>query len=113
MIPENGAEPQSACTGSACPQCSGAHVWSSGFGSECSEVYPEVATDRLGNVVVVGGTGYTTECSDSPIMHNGQEDILVAKWDARGALVWAKSFGNSGFQRAHDVATDRDGNSVP
>ncbi|MCW3104198.1 MAG: type sorting protein [Bacteroidetes bacterium] len=72
-----------------------------------------IATDTDGNVIITGsfhGTDITfggiTLVTGSP----GFSDVFIAKYNASGNVLWAKSAGSSGGDFADDVAVDADGN---
>src|SRR5262245_26296871 len=82
--------------------------------------------DAAGNVYVTGVYGKSLACffcalpatfgAGSPnetvlTSVDGTQDIFVAKYDASGALQWARSFGTGGVDEAYGIAVDRAGNS--
>jgi hypothetical protein len=67
----------------------GAVVWSQAFEAR------DISADTLGNVYVTGGT------------FDPEYDVLVAKYDVTGALVWSRQFGSPGSELGYGiVATD-------
>jgi hypothetical protein len=71
-----------------------------------------VATDGAGNVYVTGYFKGTATFGSTTLPNAGQSDIFVAKYDADGNSLWAKSAGGSGIDRARGIATDGSGNVI-
>ena len=79
-------------------------------GSRDDRTY-SVNTDAFGNVYVAGyfesstlGFGTTT------LSNQGYHDVFVAKYDAIGNVLWAKSVGGSNLDEAHSIHVDAVGN---
>ncbi|NOQ73860.1 MAG: T9SS type A sorting domain-containing protein [Crocinitomix sp.] len=76
----------------------------------------DCAIDSDNNIHIVGGFAGTADFDPTAGVENltasgvSQEDIFVAKYSASGALIWAKSFGNSSGDRALNIALDAAGN---
>lgn len=64
-----------------------------------------VATDGAGNVYMVGHTFGNYGSANS-----GDADVLLASFDTDGQSRWNVQFGTSGWDTAHDVASDATGN---
>ncbi|HTL80658.1 MAG TPA: SBBP repeat-containing protein, partial [Bacteroidia bacterium] len=92
---------------------SGNLMWARSAGGTDDDFAYEVAADPNGNAYV---TGYYKSTSMSfgsiPITNAGSltEDVFLAKYDANGNAVWAKSIGGSGDENANGLATDKWGN---
>lgn len=71
-----------------------------------------IATDRSGNVFVAGDFKGTVNLGGEALASQGQGDILVAKFDLGGTLLWSKRFGDLEDQIFSGLAVDRDGNVV-
>ncbi|MCJ8163894.1 SBBP repeat-containing protein [Pontibacter sp. E15-1] len=70
-----------------------------------------VTTDAAGNVYVTGDFGTTIQLGASTLISTGNQDVFVAKYDASGNMLWAKSAGGSaGNDYSDDIAVDRQGN---
>ncbi len=87
----------------------GANVGSNfGVGAEA------VATDRDGSVYVAGNFSDTIDLAagnpQGQLSSVGQVDPFVAKYSSTGSLIWARSFGGSGFDFVRDLAVDSNGN---
>ena len=99
-----------------CPphgQALGRTVWSKRFGDEASQQGSSIATDRLGNVLVMGGFTGTLDLGAQPLRSSGRRDLFLAKFDTEGVLRWSRAFGSKDTQGhcgGRAVAADRDGN---
>lgn len=72
-----------------------------------------ICTDDRGNVYMAGFFANNTLVigSDTLINHGGF-DIVIAKYDSSGSVLWAKNEGGSGYEQPNDIAVDKDGNAV-
>jgi hypothetical protein len=68
-----------------------------------------VAVDPTGNVVVVGSFAGSVDFGGTVLVSAGGNDVFVAKYDAAGALVWVKQFGDAADQSPEAVAVDATG----
>lgn len=90
----------------------GAHKWSTTFQQD-SFVEPMSLTVAGDGSVYVGGTfSGALGVGSSNILSNDADDIFIAKVDASGAPLWAKSFGNDKVQGVTGMAADADGGIV-
>jgi hypothetical protein len=64
-----------------------------------------VALDGLSQVIVGGWFTESVDFGDGPLVSLGGKDIALAKYDATGAYLWAKRFGDSQNQYATAVGT--------
>jgi hypothetical protein len=64
-----------------------------------------VAANGLAQVIVSGWFTETADFGGGPLLSAGGKDIALAKYDAMGGLLWAKSFGDSANQYATAIAT--------
>jgi hypothetical protein len=87
--------------------------WANRAGGNVSDYGRSVANDLSGNVIVIGdfrtalvpfGTTTLTNTGSSTY------DIFVAKYNASGNVLWAKSFGGVDSDFGHAVSTDASGN---
>ncbi len=85
-----------------------APYWSKGFGDFGDDKAYSVATDGLGNVVVVGTFEGTVNFGGSDL-NAIANDIFVAKFNRFGMHLWSHSFGDVGYDFAYDVAIDNVG----
>lgn len=84
----------------------GNHLWSKSFGNGTFQNFSGVTTDRSNNVITAGAFWGTLDFGGGSLTSAGLNDIFVAKFDAVGEHVWSRRYGDSGFQRAEDVAVD-------
>lgn len=96
---------------------SGNYVWAKGIGGLWSDYGRSIAVDGSGNCYITGdfrgnadfdpGAGVQDLAGSSYT-----NDIFIAKYDASGAYVWAKSIGtDSGADGGYGLAIDATGNS--
>ncbi len=88
------------------------HSWDNRFGDASAQNGNSVSVDSGGYIAVVGDLiGNTTFTPNLTLSSNGTAtDAFVARFDANGALGWAKVFGDTMAQSARSVATDEAGN---
>jgi hypothetical protein len=97
---------------------SGNYVWAKSVGGPLDQRSNAIALDASGNVFITGafsGTNVDFDPGTDPQYLNavgGTNDIFVAKYDASGNYVWAKSIGSStiGNEQATALAVDALGN---
>jgi hypothetical protein len=91
---------------------SGNVLWAQDIGDSGMDWISSVATDKSGNVFLAGTHGSATLTVGSyTLTGGGFNDVLVAKFDPNGNVLWAKSFGGSFDDRGYSVTTDSFGNS--
>jgi hypothetical protein len=96
---------------------SGNLAWARRGGGTAGDLGNSVKVDDSGNVYVTGyftgtatfGTA-TTLTSSEPILDPTDQEILVAKYDTDGNLLWAKRAGGAGEDVGQSLAIDADGN---
>ena len=88
----------------------GTHVWSMRVSGAGSGTPQAVAVDAKGNVLVAGGLSGTLRFGTTELTSAGGNDAFVAKLDASGNIVWAKSWGDAADQIANAIAVDAKGN---
>jgi hypothetical protein len=74
-----------------------------------------IALDGSGNSYVTGNFRGTAtfgpgEANETILTSAGNDDVFVAMYDPSGALLWAKSAGGNGLDRASSIALDAAGN---
>lgn len=85
----------------------GKPLWVRSFGEFKYEIITDVATDKQGNIIVVGvteGAAYEFGKTSgmSPVIpppftgDQNKDDLFVAKFDPAGNAIWAKRFGTAG-----------------
>jgi hypothetical protein len=73
------------------------------------ESLPRVAVDGGGNVVFTVGFSGAIDPGSGPITSAGILDILLARYDAGGTLLWSKHWGDAALQIPLDVGVDSTG----
>jgi len=90
-------------------------LWAKSVGGIGDDEAYSVTMDASGNIYVVGYFGSSTIILGSTtltnIIANGSEDILLAKYDANGNVIWAKSVGGTGDDEAYSIAIDASENT--
>lgn len=96
---------------------SGGFVWGWGIGTSTNgQATPSaVEMDSNGNTILLATFTGTIDADPATdhrrdLVSKGGRDVLVAKYDPQGALLWARSFGGAGDEEANDLALDSLGN---
>ncbi|MFO0617393.1 MAG: SBBP repeat-containing protein [Polyangiaceae bacterium] len=89
--------------------CTGDPLFAKGFGDFAQQRATAVAA-RGGEIVLGGGFAGVVDFGLGTLVSNGGNDAYVARFDALGAPVWNKRFGNGADQIVNDVAIDDQGN---
>jgi hypothetical protein len=90
---------------------SGDTVVDAAFSATGGELTSEdVAVDSEGNVVLVGELEGSTSFGGAQLTSAGGRDGFIAKFDASGAHLWSKIFGDAHDQYANSIAPDAQGN---
>mgnify|MGYP004702923601 CR=1 FL=1 len=100
-------------------------AWSTYLGGESSwDQARDVCVDKLGNVIVVGGTASlnfptTASAYDTSFNGGGTQigsaglcDVFVTKYSSTGQLLWSTYVGGPNYDRAYAVGTDSRGNII-
>ncbi len=91
---------------------SGNVLWAKSVGGISLEYGKSVAVDTSGNVYVTGDFRSHTITFDSDSLTNvGGTDVFLAKYDATGNVLWAKSAGGTDIDAVFSVALDASGNA--
>jgi hypothetical protein len=86
-------------------------AWAHSAGGADSESGSGVAIDKSGNVVVTGYFGGTATFGGTTLTSAGAYDVFVARYNAAGALLWARSAGGPvDDDTGNGVAVDGSGN---
>jgi hypothetical protein len=86
-------------------------VWAKSAGGVLYEFAAALALDASGNPYVTGSYGTSTFIYGTDTLLNmGYSDIFLAKYDAGGNVVWAKSVGGDTDEYSSSVALDPSGN---
>lgn len=93
-------------------------LWAKSADGKKSEVVTSIAVDALGNIFVAGGSnsqelifGATTLTRNVKSITQDDLDFFLAKYDANGNVLWAKSAEGRGQDLATSVAIDSSGNA--
>lgn len=88
-------------------------IWAVKAGGSGSDRATSVATDGSGNIYITGFY-YATANFGSTILTSvsGSQDGFLAKLDANGNFLWAKSFGGTLAEWGNSVTTDHNGNPI-
>ncbi|MGD0710352.1 MAG: T9SS type A sorting domain-containing protein [Bacteroidales bacterium] len=93
---------------------SGNVIWANSAGGTDNALANSVVADASGNAYVAGGFYCDTLSFGSISLINdnaGYEDIVLAKYDSSGNVLWAKSEGGANDDAAYSVTTDASGNA--
>lgn len=96
--------------GTGCPACLGTPLGIRSFGDAGDDIPMDVATDRQGNLIIVGNFDGTLDFGAGPITSGESSDVFVVKLGPDGSAMWSKSFGDDAVQEAQRVAVDAEGN---
>jgi hypothetical protein len=91
----------------------GSESWVKGLGQKEGDVYVSgVVTDSHNNAIIAGSfNAAQLELSESiTLQNNGISDIFLVKYDPRGEIIWATSFGGTDEDQASDIFVDRENN---
>jgi len=91
-------------------------IWVKSYGGESWDYAMAISTDANNNLYITGFYSSDTLTFDSFHITNsydtlGSTDIFLAKFDANGNALWAKSIGGTDFEQAWSIAVDNSGNS--
>ncbi|MGB0578443.1 MAG: hypothetical protein ACPGVU_01960 [Limisphaerales bacterium] len=86
-------------------------AWTFHAGSSKHDKIRALTVDHNGNTIITGEFSATAKFGDIELTANGALDLLIAKLDSKGRLLWARSFGGEKIDRGYAVATDAAGNS--
>lgn len=89
---------------------SGNLEWARTDGYKYNEKAKGIACDNSGNLIICGYYRDTTMFNGKLIASNGEEDILVAKYDSNGNILWMRNAGGPGRDEGKAVACDASGN---
>ena len=89
---------------------SGNCVWAKSAGGNDWDDGVGISTDANGNCYVTGDFEGTATFGTIQLVSNGWIDIFIAKYDADGSCIWAKSAGGTDYDMGEGISTDADGN---
>ncbi len=86
-------------------------IWEKGFGGNADDEGLSITTDPAGYVYVTGKySSATLTFGAHSITNAGQIDVFVAKFDAAGNNIWARTFGGTLDDQGRGIAADAHGN---
>ncbi|HIK12454.1 MAG TPA: DUF4347 domain-containing protein [Oscillatoriaceae cyanobacterium M33_DOE_052] len=94
----------------------GNYIWAQSFGGTAGDYGYKIAPDGSGNIYTTGHFYNTVDFDPGPGTANltaigTLNDIFISKLDASGNYVWARSFGDGGYDSSLDITVDSSGNS--
>ncbi len=90
----------------------GTLLWAHSAGGTGEEIGEAVAVDGSGNAVVSGSFSGTAIFGGTTLTSAGDTDMFVAKYDAAGTFLWARSAGGLNGETGHGIGVDKSGNVV-
>ena len=88
---------------------SGRWLWTSTAGGTNTDEARSVAIDGAGNCYVTGVFFGSAGFGTNVVTSRGQMDVVVAKADAGGEWLWARSFGGASFDESRGMAVTASG----
>ncbi len=92
---------------------SGSLAFAKSIGGNGNDGGIDITTDQYGNIFSTGFFSSTADFDPSGntfnLVSTGYEDVYVLKLNNVGSFNWAKSFGNSDFNRGNSIFTDNNG----
>ncbi len=88
------------------------YEWLQSLSGLNDDVARGVCLDSMSNIYITGSFSGTTNIGGQTLTSNGAADIFIAKLNANGNLVWAKSFGSVSLDYAFDIDCESGGNFV-
>ncbi|WP_026464351.1 SBBP repeat-containing protein [Adhaeribacter aquaticus] len=86
-------------------------LWAKSAGGSGSDKSRSIAVDGAGNVYITGRFKSSRASFGSFTLSNtGDDDVFIAKYDASGNIIWAKSAGGTSTDQGNGIAVDRSGN---
>ena len=82
------------------------------FGGADLDLLYSVDTDADGNVGLCGYFRADISVGETSYLSAGDRDLLFAKLDPTGQVVWSRSFGDESMQRCYEARFDSQGNLV-
>ncbi|MBN4059076.1 hypothetical protein JYT22_00320 [Endomicrobium sp. AH-315-J14] len=85
---------------------SGAHLWTRRFGSSKQDFGYSVATDSMGNALLVGRFGGTVDFGGGPLVSQTPTSAFIVKLSPDGEHLWSASFNGGHSLDRQVVSTD-------
>lgn len=94
----------------------GALIWAIQIGDSDDQFLGALSQDNSGNIFITGTYSGTVDfdpgAGNTFLTSVGGYDTYVAKFDKNGDLIWAKSFGGSGWETGESIAISSSGDVV-
>ncbi|MFD3002807.1 SBBP repeat-containing protein [Pontibacter toksunensis] len=90
---------------------SGNVLWAKRAGGTNNDAAIGIAVDSRGNSFIAGEFKGNANFGSTTLTSSGNADIVIAKYDASGNLLWAKQAGGSSSDHGRNIALDGSGNS--
>jgi hypothetical protein len=87
----------------------GAPLWSKGFGSAKDQIASSLVVVADGTSYLAGAFIGSIDCGGNAMTSAGLTDLFVCEFDASGAPVWSKAYGDGSSQDGALLATDPEG----
>lgn len=90
----------------------GNHIWSFAYGDSVDTVLEMgrgVATDRDGNIAIIGVFDSEIDFGAGPLVSAGDQDVYLAKLGPDGSPQWNHRFGSTSSERGNAVDFDTEG----
>lgn len=88
-------------------------LWAQRFGGQFDEMAGGLAVDPAGNATITGAFRKQISFGDGDDHTSlGEEDAFVARFDGRGKLQWARTYGAARDDAGNGIAADAAGNTV-
>jgi len=85
-------------------------VWAKNLGGIYDDYARGIAVDVHGNVTIIGTfSSPSITVNTTTLTNNGQDDIIMARYDSAGNFLWAKSTGGANQDYGYCVTTDAEG----
>ena len=88
-------------------------LWAKQYGQSSATPTPQVQdviTDAAGNIFIFGWFQGTATFGSSTFTSAGASDMFICKLDSNGDVLWAKKFGNTGYDLGYNGALGVDNN---
>src|SRR5260221_409050 len=85
-------------------------LWAKSAGGISHDRCNGICTDVSGNIYITGWFGAPIVFGTTTLTSTGSQDIFIAKYDASGNVIWAKSAGGIYSDQGISVSTDAGGN---
>lgn len=83
--------------------------WARRVGAWSNDAFNDIAIDAQGFLYVAGEFGGNINLPGATLISQGSLDAVVAKYAANGTLLWARTFGGPGLDRAIKLELTADG----